>query len=148
MVEGKACSNLGIFDADAAKVGKDMVMSPGALWWGDYLFRQTWKIHAGHDDRRRSADLGGRVAALHRQRGRRPVGRLQPHHAASSSRTRLKFATFVATDPTWQVELTTGLPATVRCRTSGSRSRSRRSTSRTTTRPFAGVQGCDEVRAR
>jgi len=47
LTTGKAVSNLGIFDADAAKVGKDMVMSPGALWWGDYLFRQTWKIDAG-----------------------------------------------------------------------------------------------------
>ena len=80
MVTGKAASNLGIFDADAAKVGKDLVMSPGALWWGDYLFHQTWKIAPGTMTADGSADLAGRVPALHRQRGRRPVGRLQPHH--------------------------------------------------------------------
>ena len=47
LVGAKAASTAGIFDADAAKVGKDLVMSPGAAWWGDYLFRQSWKIPAG-----------------------------------------------------------------------------------------------------
>ncbi len=102
---------LGIFDADAAKVGKDLVMSPGAAWWGDYLFRQTWKIPAGQMTAVDAAELAGREQAGHRERGRRPVGRLAATSPASSWRTRSRSPKFVATDPRWQVELSTGLPA-------------------------------------
>ena len=41
MYEGEALSTSGIFDGDAAEVGADLVMSPGAVWWGNYLFRDT-----------------------------------------------------------------------------------------------------------
>ena len=110
MVEGKAFSPLGIFDADAAKVGANLVMSPGAAWWGDYLFNQTWKIPAGEMTAVEPLYVAGRHQAGHRRRGRRPVGRVQSHHR-QAAREHPYLRTFVATDPAWQVELSTGLPA-------------------------------------
>ena len=47
MVAAKALSAVGIFDPNAAEVGPKLAMSPGAVWWGNYLFRDTWKIPAG-----------------------------------------------------------------------------------------------------
>ena len=47
MVAAKALSPVGIFDPNAAEVGPKLAMSPGAVWWGNYLFRDTWKIPAG-----------------------------------------------------------------------------------------------------
>jgi ABC-type glycerol-3-phosphate transport system substrate-binding protein len=110
LVEGKAVSSLGIFDADAAKVGKDLVMSPGAAWWGDYLFNQTWKIPAGQmtavaplkwqgDSEPSTGDEGGGLWGV------------SNHIKGKELENTLTFAKFVATDPAWQVELSTGLPA-------------------------------------
>jgi ABC-type glycerol-3-phosphate transport system substrate-binding protein len=110
MVEGKALSPLGIFDADAAKVGANLVMSPGAAWWGDYLFNQTWKIPAGEmtaveprtwrgDTKPATGDEGGGLWGV------------SNHITGKQLENTLAFARFVVTDPAWQVELTTGLPA-------------------------------------
>jgi len=110
MVSAKAVSTLGIFDADAAKVGKDLVMSPGAAWWGDYLFRQTWKIPAGQmtavaplswqgESTPAAGDEGGGLWGISR------------HITGKELQNTLTFAKFVATDPAWQVQLSTGLPA-------------------------------------
>ena len=110
MVTGKAVSNLGIFDADAAKVGKDMVMSPGALWWGDYLFHQTWKIDAGTMTATAPLTWAGESQPSTGNEGGGLWG-VSNHITGKQLENTLKFATFVATDPAWQVELTTGLPA-------------------------------------
>ncbi|MFG1911408.1 ABC transporter substrate-binding protein [Kribbella sp. NPDC048928] len=110
LVQAKAISTLGIFDADAAKVGKNLVMSPGAAWWGDYLFRQTWKIPAGQmtavapmswqgEDKPATGNEGGGLWGVSR------------HITGKELENTLTFAKFVATDPKWQVELSTGLPA-------------------------------------
>jgi ABC-type glycerol-3-phosphate transport system substrate-binding protein len=110
MVSGKALSPLGIFDADAANVGKDLVMSPGAAWWGDYLFDQTWKIPAGQmtaveplawdgENKPATGDEGGGLWSVSK------------HITGKQLENTLTFARFVATDPAWQVELSTGLPA-------------------------------------
>ncbi|MBB6627722.1 carbohydrate ABC transporter substrate-binding protein [Nocardioides sp. KIGAM211] len=110
MLDGKALSTLGIFDADAATAGKDLVMSPGAVWWGDYLFNQTWKIPAGQmtavdpltwegDSEPSTGDEGGGLWGV------------SNHIKGKELENTLKFAEFVATDPAWQVDLTTGLPA-------------------------------------
>jgi ABC-type glycerol-3-phosphate transport system substrate-binding protein len=110
MVKGKALSPLGIFDADAAKVGANLVMSPGAAWWGDYLFNQTWKIPAGEmtavepltwrgDTKPATGDEGGGLWGVSK------------HITGKQLENTLTFARFVATDPAWQVELSTGLPA-------------------------------------
>ncbi|MEP7089260.1 MAG: ABC transporter substrate-binding protein [Nocardioidaceae bacterium] len=109
MVAGKSLSSLGIFDADATKTGKDMVMSPGAVWWGDYLFRQTWKIPAGQmtavapltwkgDSKPSTGDEGGGLWGA------------SSHIKGKELANTLTFMKFVGTDPRWQVDLSTGLP--------------------------------------
>jgi ABC-type glycerol-3-phosphate transport system substrate-binding protein len=110
MVEGKAASNLGIFDADAAKDGKDLVMSPGALWWGDYLFRQTWKIEPGTMTAVAPLPWQGESQPSTGNEGGGLWG-VSSHITGKQLENTLKFATFVASDPKWQVDLTTGLPA-------------------------------------
>jgi hypothetical protein len=84
-------------------------MSPGAVWWGDYLFNQTWKIPAGNmaavaplawegEDTPSTGNEGGGLWGV------------SNHISGTQLENTLKFAEFVATDPAWQVELTTGLP--------------------------------------
>ncbi|NQX12539.1 carbohydrate ABC transporter substrate-binding protein [Microbacteriaceae bacterium VKM Ac-2855] len=110
MADGDAISDLGIFDADAATVGVDMVMSPGALWWGDYLFNQTWKIPAGQMTATAPLTWDGESKPSTGNEGGGLWG-VSSHITGKQLDNALTFATFVATDPAWQVELSTGLPA-------------------------------------
>lgn len=106
----KAISNLGIFDADAAKVGSTIAMTPGAPWYGDYLFKSTWHIPAGQmtaapalkwtgSDGPSAGDEGGGLWGV------------SSHIKGKELANTLTFAKFVASDPRWQVDLSTGLPA-------------------------------------
>lgn len=110
MIAGKALSPVGIFDPNAAQVGPKMVMSPGAVWWGDYLFNQTWKIPAGQmaaamplkwtsDPQGYTGDEGGGLWGV------------SSHIKGKQLDNTLIFAKFVAGDPAWQVDLSTGMPA-------------------------------------
>jgi maltose-binding protein MalE len=110
LIGAKALSPVGIFDPSAATVGQKMVMSPGAVWWGDYLFRDTWKIPAGQmtaaaplkwssDTQNYTGDEGGGLWGV------------SSHAKGDELTNTLAFATFVVSDPRWQVDLTTGLPA-------------------------------------
>lgn len=110
LVQGKAVSTLGIFDADAAKVGKELVMSPGAAWWGDYLFRQSWKIPAGQMTAITPLSWQGESKPATGNEGGGLWG-VSRHITGKQLENTLTFAKFVATDPRWQVELSTGLPA-------------------------------------
>ncbi len=110
MVDGQALSPRGIFDADAAKVGKDLVMSPGAAWWGDYLFNQTWKIPAGEMSAVEPLAWEGESEPATGNEGGGLWG-VSNHIEGKQLENTLEFARFVATDPAWQVELSTGLPA-------------------------------------
>jgi ABC-type glycerol-3-phosphate transport system substrate-binding protein len=110
LVDSKAVSKLGIFDADAAKVGKDLVMSPGAAWWGDYLFNQTWKIPAGQMTAVEPLAWDGESEPATGNEGGGLWG-VSNHITGKQLENTLTFARFVATDPAWQVELSTGLPA-------------------------------------
>lgn len=110
MVDGKAVSTLGIFDADAATVGKDLVMSPGAAWWGDYLFNQTWKIPAGEMTAIDPLPWQGESTPSAGNEGGGLWG-VSNHITGKQLENTLTFAKFVITDPRWQVDLTTGLPA-------------------------------------
>lgn len=110
MLEGKALSTVGIFDPDAAKVGKDLVMSPGAAWWGDYLFNQTWKIPAGQMTAVEPLAWDGESEPSTGNEGGGLWG-VSNHITGKQLENTLTFAEFVATDPRWQVELSTGLPA-------------------------------------
>ncbi|MCU1405997.1 MAG: ABC-type sugar transport system, periplasmic component [Glaciihabitans sp.] len=109
LVDSKAASALGIFDADAATAGQDLVMSPGALWWGDYLFNQTWAIPAGQMQATAPLTWDGESSPSTGNEGGGLWG-MSSHISGDQLENAKKFMTFVATDPAWQVELTTGLP--------------------------------------
>lgn len=109
LTQGDAVTALGIFDADAATVGPELVMSPGAVWWGDYLFNQTWKIPAGNMSAVAPLTWEGESTPATGNEGGGLWG-VSSHIKGKQLENTLKFAAFVATDPAWQVELTTGLP--------------------------------------
>ncbi|WP_181804055.1 ABC transporter substrate-binding protein [Streptomyces shenzhenensis] len=110
LVGGKAVSTAGIFDADAAKAGQNLVMSPGAVWWGDYLFRQTWKLPAREMTAVEPLKWQGESTPATGDEGGGLWG-VSSHIKGKELQNTLKFAEFVATDPAWQVSLSTGLPA-------------------------------------
>ena len=110
MIGAGALTPVGIFDPNAAELGPNLVMSPGALWWGNYLFRDTWKIPAGEmtaapalrwsdEDPGFTGDEGGGLWAV------------STHITGKQLENALEFAKFVTSDPRWQVELSTGMPA-------------------------------------
>ncbi|WP_353827749.1 ABC transporter substrate-binding protein [Agromyces sp. SYSU T0242] len=109
MYDGGALSTQGIFDGDAAAAGVNLVMSPGAVWWGNYLFRDTWKIPA--DEMSAVAPLAweGESEPSAGNEGGGLWG-VSSHITGKQLENALTFATFVNTDPRWQVELSTGLP--------------------------------------
>jgi ABC-type glycerol-3-phosphate transport system substrate-binding protein len=106
---GKALSPLGIFDADAATVGQNFVMGPGAVWWGDYLFNQTWKIPAGTMTAVEPLKWEGETTPSTGDEGGGLWG-MSNHITGKELENTITFMKFVATDPAWQVDLTTGLP--------------------------------------
>lgn len=110
MIAAGAMTPVGIFGPEAPEVGPDLVMSPGALWWGNYLFRDTWKIPAGvmtaapalrwaDEDPGFTGNEGGGLWAV------------STHITGKQLENTLEFAKFVTGDPRWQVELSTGMPA-------------------------------------
>jgi len=110
LYDGKALSTDGIFDADAAKVGPDLVMSPGAVWWGDYLFNQTWKIPAGTMQASAPLTWEGESKPSTGDEGGGLWG-LSSHIKGKQLKNAETFMKFVVSDPSWQVDLSTGLPA-------------------------------------
>ncbi|WP_228372753.1 ABC transporter substrate-binding protein [Demequina maris] len=109
MYDGDALSTQGIFDGDAAEAGVNLVMSPGAVWWGNYLFRDTWKIPAGEMSAIAPLKWEGESDPSAGNEGGGLWG-VSSHITGKQLENALTFATFVATDPAWQVELSTGLP--------------------------------------
>jgi len=109
MYDGDALSTQGIFDGDAAEAGVNLVMSPGAVWWGNYLFRDTWKIPAGEMSAVAPLTWEGESTPSAGNEGGGLWG-VSSHITGKQLENALTFATFVATDPAWQVELSTGLP--------------------------------------
>ncbi len=110
MTAAKALSTDGIFDADATNAGQKLVMSPGAVWWGNYLFEQTWKLPKGTmqaapglswpgDSKAQMGDEGGGLWGM------------SSHITGKELKNAEAFMKFVVSDPAWQVALTTGLPA-------------------------------------
>jgi ABC-type glycerol-3-phosphate transport system substrate-binding protein len=111
LLAAKVVSPAGIFDTAAAKtVGPKTVMTPGAAWYGDYLFRDTFKVPKGQmtattplrwpsDPRTYTGDEGGGLWGV------------SSHISGQELANTLVFAKFVASDARWQVKLSTGLPA-------------------------------------
>ena len=110
MVAAKALSPVGIFDPNAAEVGPKLAMSPGAVWWGNYLFRDTWKIPAGQMTATAPIHWSGETPGFTGDEGGGLWG-VSTHIKGKQLENTLTFAKFVTSDPRWQVELSTGLPA-------------------------------------
>ncbi|KQV06832.1 ABC transporter substrate-binding protein [Leifsonia sp. Root112D2] len=110
LTAAKALSTAGIFDADAAKVGQKLVMSPGAVWWGDYLFQQTWKLPKGTMQATTGLTWPGETKPMMGDEGGGLWGMSSHIKGKELANTKI-FMKFVASDPAWQVELSTGLPA-------------------------------------
>ncbi|MGN6327165.1 ABC transporter substrate-binding protein [Pseudolysinimonas sp.] len=105
-----ALSTAGIFDADAATVGPKLAMSPGAVWWGDYLFQQTWKLPKGTMQAAQGLTWPGSSEVQMGDEGGGLWG-MSSHIKGKELANAKEFMKFVVSDPAWQVDLSTGLPA-------------------------------------
>src|SRR5690606_24717052 len=101
---------VGIFDEEAATLGQDLVMSPGAVWWGDYLFNQTWGLEAGTMQAATPLPWEGESEPSTGNEGG-GLWAMSSHITGKQLENTKTFMEFVTTDPAWQVELSTGLPA-------------------------------------
>lgn len=109
MYDAGALSTQGIFDGDAATAGVNLVMSPGAVWWGNYLFRDTWQIPANQMSAVAPLTWEGESKPSTGNEGGGLWG-ISSHITGKQLENTLTFLKFVATDPAWQVDLSTGLP--------------------------------------
>ena len=110
MIEAGALTATGIFDPNAAVEGPDLVMSPGALWWGNYLFKDTWKIPAGEMSAAKALRWSDEDPGFTGNEGG-GLWAVSTHITGEQLANTLTFAEFVTGDPRWQVELSTGMPA-------------------------------------
>jgi ABC-type glycerol-3-phosphate transport system substrate-binding protein len=110
MIEAGALTATGIFDTNAAIEGPGLVMSPGAVWWGNYLFRDTWKIPAAEMTAAPALRWAGEDPGFTGNEGGGLWG-VSTHITGAQLENALLFAEFVTSDPRWQVELSTGMPA-------------------------------------
>jgi multiple sugar transport system substrate-binding protein len=110
LTAAKALSTDGIFDADATTAGQKLVMSPGAVWWGNYLFEQTWKLPKGSMQAAPGLSWPGSSTAQMGDEGGGLWG-MSSHITGKELKNAEVFMKFVVSDPAWQVDLTTGLPA-------------------------------------
>ena len=110
MIEAGALTATGIFDPNAAEVGPGLVMSPGALWWGNYLFKDTWKIPAGEMTASNALRWADETPGFTGNEGG-GLWAVSSHITGAQLDNALTFAEFVTGDPRWQVELSTGMPA-------------------------------------
>jgi len=110
LVNAKALSTVGIFDADATTVGQKLAMSPGAVWWGNYLFEQTWKLPKGTMQATTGLTWPGSSNVQMGDEGGGLWG-MSSHISGKELANAETFMKFVVSNPKWQVDLTTGLPA-------------------------------------
>jgi ABC-type glycerol-3-phosphate transport system substrate-binding protein len=110
LVGAKALSTDGIFDADATTAGQKLVMSPGAAWWGNYLFETTWKLPKGTMQAAPGLTWPGSSTIQMGDEGGGLWG-MSSHIKGKELANAETFMKFVASDPRWEVDLTTGLPA-------------------------------------
>jgi len=110
LTEAKALSTDGIFDADATKAGQKLAMSPGAVWWGNYLFEQTWKLPKGSMQAAPGLSWPGSSTIQMGDEGGGLWG-MSSHIKGKELKNAETFMKFVVSDPAWQVKLSTGLPA-------------------------------------
>jgi multiple sugar transport system substrate-binding protein len=109
MWDGGALSTQGVFDADAVETAKDLVMTPGAVWYGNYLFIDTWGNPSGQISAVGPLTWEGESSPSTGNEGG-GLWAMSSHITGAQKENALTFMKFVATDPRWQVELSTGLP--------------------------------------
>ena len=109
LIKAKVASPVGIFDTAAASVGKKLVMTPGAAWYGIYLFKDTFKVPAGQITATAPLQWPGSPAGTGDEGG--GLWSMSNHISGQRQADAVKFMEFMATSPKWQVNLTTGLPA-------------------------------------
>ena len=100
----------GIFSSAAGStVGPKLAMTPGAAWYGNYLFRDTFKIPAGEMTAAPPLQWPGVAAGTGDEGG--GLWSMSRYVTGQRQQDALKFMEFMATSPAWQVDLSTGLPA-------------------------------------
>jgi multiple sugar transport system substrate-binding protein len=109
LTAAKVASPVGIFDTDAAKIGAKLVMTPGAAWYGVYLFQDTFKVPAGQITATKPLEWPGTPAGTGDEGG--GLWSMSSHISGERLTDTEKFMEFMAANPAWQVNLTTGLPA-------------------------------------
>jgi multiple sugar transport system substrate-binding protein len=110
MLASKAISPQGVFDSGTAtSVGPMLAMTPGATWYGNYLFRDTFKIPAGQMAAAAPLTWPGESPATGDEGGGLWV--MSKHISGATQTNALKVLNFMTTDPSWQVKLSTGFPA-------------------------------------
>lgn len=109
LIKAKVASPVGIFDTAAAKVGAKLVMTPGAAWYGIYLFQDTFKVPAGQITATNPLQWPGSPPGTGDEGG--GLWSMSNHITGQRQADAVKFMEFMASSPKWQVALTTGLPA-------------------------------------
>ncbi len=109
LIKAKVASPVGIFDTAAAKVGAKLVMTPGAAWYGIYLFEDTFKVPAGQITATYPLQWPGSPPGTGDEGG--GLWSMSKHISGQRQADTVKFMEFMASAPAWQVALTTGLPA-------------------------------------
>jgi len=109
LIAAKVASPVGIFDTDAAKIGSKLVMTPGAAWYGVYLFEDTFKVPKGQITATTPLQWPGTMAGTGDEGG--GLWSMSSHISGQRQTDTALFMQFMAANPKWQVALTTGLPA-------------------------------------
>jgi multiple sugar transport system substrate-binding protein len=110
LLAAKAVSPVGIFDTAAATtVGPKLVMTPGATWYGVYLFQDTYKIPSGQMTATTPLRWPGEPVYTGDEGG--GLWGASSHISGQVLQNTITFLKFVTSDPRWQVKLSTGLPA-------------------------------------
>ncbi len=109
LIAAKAVSPVGIFDTDAPKIGQKLLMTPGAAWYGVYLFEDTFKVPAGQITATAPLEWPGTSDGTGDEGG--GLWSMSDHVSGQRQADTVKFMEFMASNPAWQVDLTTGLPA-------------------------------------
>lgn len=110
MLAGKALTPSGIFDSAAAQLGTKLAMTPGAVWYGDYLFRDTLKIPAGQMTASNALYWPGDTQKVTGDEGGGLYG-VSSHITGKELQNATTFVQWMVSAPAWQVKLSTGLPA-------------------------------------
>ncbi|MDA8291949.1 MAG: ABC transporter substrate-binding protein, partial [Actinomycetota bacterium] len=101
LIKAGVASPVGIFDTAAAKVGAKLVMTPGAAWYGIYLFEDTFKVPAGQITATNPLEWPGSPPGTGDEGG--GLWSMSKHISGQRQADTVKFMEFMASSPAWQV---------------------------------------------